>query len=137
MIAGFLYLICGVLLWIGKIIFFVFIILSINGGSSNFDEPYNNMSVLVFVINLFTIFFRLGSVYIIKLMYKHVCTLEEYMHEKEHAESIQSLGQRNTNEDKLVDDEEITEDQLYKKNQNPFITGRKKDEDNEEEEINF
>ena len=65
MIAGFLYLICGVLLWIGKIIFFVFIILSINGGSSNFDEPYNNMSVLVFVINLFTIFFRLGSVYII------------------------------------------------------------------------
>ena len=70
-------------------------------------------------------------------MYKHVCTLEEYMHEKEHAEFIQSLGQRNTNEDKLVDDEEITEDQLYKKNQNPFITGRKKDEDNEEEEINF
>ena len=37
----------------------------------------------------------------------------------------------------MVEDEEITEEQIYKKNENPLITGRKKEEDNEDEEINF
>ena len=60
-----------------------------------------------------------------------------YIHEKEHAEFIQSLGQKNSKEDRLVEDEEITEEQIYKKNENPLITGRKKEEDNEDEEINF
>ena len=66
-------------------------------------------------------------------MYGDVCKLEEYIHEKEHAELIQSLG---TYQDKLCDDEEITEENLYAGRNNPFVKGREKKED-EEVEINF
>ena len=137
MIAGFIYLIGGSLLWIGKIIYFIFLLISKNKGDDSFEYSYTNIYLIVFMINILTISFRLGVTYFVKLMYKPVCTLEEYIHEKEHAEFVQSLGQKNSNEDKLIDDEEVTEEQLYQKNQNPFITGRKKEEDNEDEEINF
>lgn len=137
MIAGFLYLIGGLLLWIGKIVYFIILIISINKGNSSFENTYENLYLIVFMINVLTVFFRLGVTYLVKLMYKPVCILEEYIHEKEHAEFVQSLGQKNSNDDKLVEDEEVTEEQLYQKNQNPFITGRKKEEDNEDEEINF
>ena len=106
-------------------------------GESDFDEAYGNIYLIVFMLNILCIFFRLGATYIIKLMYKPVCILEEYMHEKDHAKFIQSLSQNNPNGDKLVEDDEVTEEQLYQKKQNPFITGRKKEEDNDEEEINF
>ena len=137
MIAGFLYLIGGLLIWMGKLIYSIFIIISKNKGDNKFEDSYDGIFLVVFMINILTVFFRLGATYLVKLMYKPVCTLEEYIHEKEHAEFIQSLAQKKTNEDKLIDDEEVTEDQLYNKNQNPFITGRKKEEDNEDEEINF
>ena len=136
-VAGFLYLIGGLLLWIGKIIFSIVMIIQRTKGESDFDEAYGNIYLIVFMLNILCIFFRLGATYIIKLMYKPVCILEEYMHEKDHAKFIQSLSQNNPNGDKLVEDDEVTEEQLYQKNQNPFITGRKKKEDNEDEEINF
>ena len=137
MIAGFLYLIGGIVFWIGKIIYFIILIISINKGDSSFEDTYKNIYLIVFMMNILTVFFRLGVTCLVKLMYKPVCTLEEYIHEKEHAEFVQSLGQKNASDDKLVDDVEVTEEQLYQKNQNPFITGRKKQEDNEDEEINF
>lgn len=136
-VAGFLYLIGGLLLWIGKIIFSIVMIIQRTKGESDFDEAYGNIYLIVFMLNILCIFFRLGATYIIKLMYKPVCILEEYMHEKDHAKFIQSLSQNNPNGDKLVEDDEVTEEQLYQKKQNPFITGRKKEEDNDEEEINF
>ena len=137
MIAGFLYLIGGLLIWIAKIIYSIILMISRNSGDNSFEDSYQNIFLIVFVINILTIIFRLGASYLIKLMYKPICTLEEYIHEKEHAEFIQSLGQKNSKEDRLVEDEEITEEQIYKKNENPLITGRKKEEDNEDEEINF
>ena len=69
-------------------------------------------------------------------MFSDVCVLEEYIHEKEHAEFIQSLGTRGDDE-KLCEDEEITEEKLYQTKGNPLITGRKKKEENEEEEVQF
>ena len=137
MIAGFLYLIGGSAFWLGKLIFFIIMLILSRKDDKSFEDSYENIQWIVFIMNILTIFLRLGSAYIIKLMYKPVCSLESYFHEKEHAEFVQSLGKRNPNEDKLVEDDEITEDQLYPKNQNPFIKGREKKEDNEDEEINF
>jgi hypothetical protein len=137
MIAGFLYLIGGLLSWIAKIIYSIILIILRSKGEDSFEDSYQNIYLIVFMVNILIIFFRLGATYLIKLIYKPICTLEEYIHEKEHAEFIQSLGQKNSKEDRLVEDEEITEEQIYKKNENPLITGRKKEEDNEDEEINF
>ena len=137
MIAGFLYLIGGLLLWIGKIVYFIILVILRSKGDSSFENSYDNIYLIVFMMNVLTVFFRLGVTYLVKLMYKPVCILEDYIREKEHAEFIQSLAQKNTNEDKLVNEDEVSEEQLYQNNQNPFITGRKKEEDNEDEEINF
>ena len=63
-----------------------------------------------------TIFFRLIACYLVKkLLYNNVCKLEEYIHEREHAEFIQSLGTQNPIDAKLCEDEEITEEKLYAK----------------------
>ena len=137
MIAGFLYLIGGLILWMGKLVYSVIMMIEISNGDTSFEESYSSVIFVSFMLNILIVFFRLLSTYFIKLMYKPVCSLEEYIHEKEHAEFIQSLGQKNNNDDKLIEDEEVTEEQLFKKNQNPFITGREKKEDNEDEEINF
>ena len=134
--AGFLYLIGGVLIWLFKIIYFIYLIISEKLDTS-YTEIYGSAMYLVsFLINLLVIFFRLASVYLIKLMFPDIENLEEYIHEKEHAELIQSLATKG-DDDKLVEDDEITEEILYKKKNNPFITGREKKEENEEEEINF
>ena len=134
--AGFLYLIGGVLIWLFKIIYFIYLIISEKLDTS-YTEIYGSAMYLVsFLINLLVIFFRLASVYLIKVMFPDIENLEEYIHEKEHAELIQSLATKG-DDDKLVEDDEITEENLYKKKNNPFITGREKKEENEEEEINF
>ena len=134
--AGFLYLIGGVLLWIGKLVYSVIIMVEKDEGEIDFEEKYGkSLYLIVFIINTLTIFFRLGAVYLIKQIYKPICILEEYIHEKEHAEFVQSLGKENSPDDKLINDEEVSEDQLYEKDKNPFITGRNKKEDNEDEEI--
>lgn len=137
MIAGFLYLIGGGAFWLGKLIYFIIMLILKSKDNTTYEDSYESVQWVVFLMNFLTIFLRLGSAYVIKLMYKPVCSLESYFHEKEHAEFVQSLGKRNTNEDKLIEDEEINEDQLYPNNQNPFIKGREKKEDNEDEEINF
>ena len=137
MIAGFMYLIGGLVLWMGKLVYCIIMMIERTNGNTSFEESYGNIILVSFMLNILTVFFRLGSAYFIKLMYKPVCALEDYIHEKEHAEFIQSLGQKNNNDDKLIEDEEVTEDDLFKKNQNPFITGREKKEDNEDEEIKF
>ena len=108
-IGGFLYLIGGLLLWMGKIIYFIILIIQKTKGNFDFEDSYENIYMLVFALNILTIFFRLGVTFLVKQMYKHVCTLEEYIHEKDHAKFIQSLSQNNPTEDKLVDDEEVTE----------------------------
>ena len=137
MIAGFLYLIGGLILWMGKLIYSVIMMIERSSGDTSFEESYGNIIMVPFMLNVLVVFFRLGCTYFIKIMYKPVCSLEEYIHEKEHAEFIQSLAQKNNKDEKLIEDEEITEDQLFNKNNNPFITGREKKEDNEDEEINF
>lgn len=137
MIAGFLYLIGGLILWMGKLIYSVIMMIERSSGDTSFEESYGNIIMVPFMLNILVVFFRLGCTYFIKIMYKPVCSLEEYIHEKEHAEFIQSLAQKNNKDEKLIEDEEITEDQLFNKNNNPFITGREKKEDNEDEEINF
>jgi len=135
-IAGFLYLICGIIIWMYKIIFLIYLIIS-EELETDFEESYSEYVYLIsFLLNLLTIFFRLVACYLVKkLLYNNVCKLEEYIHEREHAEFIQSLGTQNPIDAKLCEDEEITEEKLYEKNQNPFITGREKKEENEEEEI--
>ena len=134
--AGFLYLIGGVLLWLYKIIFFIYLILS-DKMHTDYKKTYEDSIYLVsFLINLLVIFFRLAAVYMIKSIFPDIEKLEEYIHEREHAELIQSLGIKGP-DDILCDDEEIKEENLYKKKKNPFITGREKKEETEEEEINF
>ena len=135
--AGFLYLIGGVIIWLYKIIYFIYLLVA-----GKLDDKYvaaytESIYLVSFLIGLIVIFFRLGTVYLIKLMFPDILKLEEYIHEKEHAELIQSLGNKGNDEDKLVEDDEITEESLYKRKNNPFITGREKKEENEEEEINF
>ena len=135
-VAGLLYLIGGSLFWIGKLVYSVIIMIEKSDGEIDFEDKYGkNIYLIVFILNMITVFFRFGSVYLIKQIYKPICTLEEYLREKEHADFVQSLGQGNSKEDKLVNDEGSTEDQLYEKDKNPFITGRNKKEENEDEEI--
>ena len=134
--AGFLYLIGGVFIWLFKIIYFIYLIISEELDTSYTEVYGSSMYLVSFLINLLVIFFRLGSVYLIKVMFPDIENLEDYIHEKEHAELIQSLATKG-DDDKLVEDDEITEENLYKKKNNPFITGREKKEENEEEEINF
>ena len=121
----------------GKLIYSVIMMIERSSGDTSFEESYGNIIMVPFMLNVLVVFFRLGCTYFIKIMYKPVCSLEEYIHEKEHAEFIQSLAQKNNKDEKLIEDEEITEDQLFNKNNNPFITGREKKEDNEDEEINI
>ena len=134
--AGFLYLIGGIIIWLYKMIFFIYLLLT-EKLETDYDIEYgDSIFIISFLMNLLTIFIRLGVCYLIKNMFSDVCVLEEYIHEKEHAEFIQSLGTRA--EEKLCEDDEITEDKLYAKNQNnPFITERKKGDEKEEEEVNF
>ena len=132
---GFLYLIGGVILWLYKMVFFVYLIIS-DKIEKDYSTAYNDsMYLLSFLINLLVIFVRLSGVYLIKAMFPDIEKMEEFIHEKDHAELVQTLG--NQGEDKLCEDEEITEENLYNRKNNPFITGREKKEDNEEEEINF
>jgi hypothetical protein len=133
---GFLYLIGGIIVWLYKMIFFIYLLLS-EKLETDYEIAYSESIFIVsFLMNLLTIFIRLGVCYLIKNMFSDVCVLEEYIHEKEHAEFIQSLGTKA--EEKLCEDDEITEDKLYAQNQNnPFITGRKKGDEKEEEEVNF
>ena len=137
--AGLIYLIGGLLIWIYKLIYFICLVLSEDLQKKYVEIYTDSIYMVCFIINLLAIFFRVGSCYMIKNMYTDVCSLEEFIHEKEHAAFLQSLGTYNGGEDRNNDDEEINEDKLYtNNNNNPFITGRrKKDEDNEEEEICF
>lgn len=134
--AGFLYLIGGIIIWLYKMIFFIYLLLT-DKLETDYDIEYgDSIFIISFLMNLLTIFIRLGVCYLIKNMFSDVCVLEEYIHEKEHAEFIQSLGTKA--EEKLCEDDEITEDKLYAQNQNnPFITGRKKGDEKEEEEVNL
>ena len=134
--AGFLYLIGGIIIWLYKMIFFIYLLLT-DKLETDYDSEYgDSIFIISFLMNLLTIFIRLGVCYLIKNMFSDVCVLEEYIHEKEHAEFIQSLGTKA--EEKLCEDDEITEDKLYAQNQNnPFITGRKKGDEKEEEEVNL
>jgi hypothetical protein len=133
---GFLYFIGGIIIWLYKMIFFIYLLLT-EKLETDYDIAYgDSIFIISFLMNLLTIFIRLGVCYLIKIMFSDVCVLEEYIHEKEHAEFIQSLGTRA--EEKLCEDDEITEDKLYAQNQNnPFITGRKKGDEKEEEEVNL
>lgn len=135
-IGGFTYLIGGAILWVYKMILFVYLIVS-DKMKEDYNKVYNDsMYLLSFLINLLVIFLRLYAVYLMRDMFPDIEKLEEYIHERDHAELVQSLGTKG--EYKLSEDEEITEENLYKKkNKNPFITGREKKEENEEEEINF
>ena len=136
-IGGFLYLIGGSIVWLYKIIFLIYIIIT-EDLENDYEEIYAEIIYLVcFLINLITIFFRLLSCYLIKQMFSDVCKLEDYIQEKEHAEFVQSLGVQGGIDGKLCEDDEITEEKLYEQKNNPFITGREKKEENEEEEICF
>ncbi len=134
-IGGFLYLIGGSIIWMYKIAYLLYLIIS-EELEMDYETPYSDYIYLIsFLLNLVTIFFRLLACYLVKKLFSDVCKLEDYIHEREHAEFIQSLGVQNANDPKLYEDEEITEEKLYQQNKNPFITGREKKEDNEEEEI--
>ena len=102
MIAGFLYLIGGLILWMGKLIYSVIMMIERSSGDTSFEESYGNIIMVPFMLNVLVVFFRLGCTYFIKIMYKPVCSLEEYIHEKEHAEFIQSLAQKNNKDEKLI-----------------------------------
>ena len=136
--AGFTYLIGGITFWVLKIIYFI-ILISSDNLENKYGKTYSDSIYLVsFMINLLVIFFRMGACYNIKGLYAYVCRLEDFLHEKEQAEFLQSLGTKGENDERLCDDEEITEGDLIKDNKkNPFITGRQKKEETEEEEICF
>ena len=133
--AGFLYLIGGSIVWLYKIAFLIYIIVS-DDLDHDYERIYSKMVYLIcFLINLITIFFRLFSCYLIKKYFTDVCKLEEYIHEKEHAIFIQSLAtQEGGLEGKLIEDDEMDEEKLYSQN-NPFISGRDKKDELEDEEI--
>jgi hypothetical protein len=133
--AGFLYLIGGSIVWLYKIAFLIYIIVS-DDLDHDYERIYSKMVYLIcFLINLITIFFRLFSCYLIKKYFTDVCKLEEYIHEKEHAIFIQSLAtQEGGFEGKLIEDDEMDEEKLYSQN-NPFISGRDKSDEKEDEEI--
>jgi len=132
--AGFLYLIGGSIVWLYKIAYLIYIIVS-DDLDHDYERVYSKMIYLIcFLINLLTIFFRLFSCYLIKKYFTEVCKLEEYIHEKEHAIFIQSLATQEGFEGKLCEDDEMDEEKLYSQN-NPFISGRDKSDEKEEEEI--
>ena len=134
-IGGLLYLIGGILVWLSRLFYFVYLILS-NDLNVKYGENYSTAIFLIsFVINMFCVFFRMGASYIVKKMYADVCTLEEFLHEKEQADFLQSLGTKGENDERLCEDEEINVKDLTSKN--PFISGRKKKDEDEEEEICF
>ena len=134
-VGGFLYLVLGIIAWLYKIINVIYLIISGNL-ESDYDKKYSDFLYLIcFLINLITIFFRLFSCYLMKKNFSDILKLEEYRHEKAHAEFIQSLA-TNIDVTKLCEDEEITEEQLYARQNNPLI-GRRGINENEEEEINF
>ena len=131
--AGIIYAVGGLLIWFYKLIYFILLLVS-EDLQDKYEDSYTDSTYLIcFFINLLAIFFRVGACYMIKKIYNDISSLEDLLHEKEHAAFLQSLGTQNGG-----DDEEITEEALYKNDKNPFLTGRKKkDEENEEEEINF
>ena len=132
--AGFLYLIGGSIVWLYKIAFLIYIIVS-DDLDHDYERIYSKMVYLIcFLINLLTIFFRLFSCYLIKKYFSDVCKLEEYIHEKEHAIFIQSLAAQEGLDGKLCEDDEMDEEKLYSQN-NPFISGREKKDEFEDEEI--
>lgn len=132
---GFLYLVLGTIAWLYKIINVIYLIISGNL-ETDYGKQYSDFLYLIcFLINLITIFFRLFSCYLMKKLFSDILKLEEYRHEKAHAEFLQSLA-TNIDVTKLCEDEEITEEQLYARQNNPFVGGREKNE-NEEEEICF
>ena len=136
-IAGFLYLIGGTIIWLYKIGFLIYLIIS-EDLDNDYETLYSNSIYLIcFFINLLTVFFRLFACYLIKKIFSDVCKLEDFIHEKEHAEFIQSLGTQEGYDGKLCEDDEMTEEKLFENKKNPFITGREKKEENEEEEICF
>ncbi len=137
-IGGYLYLIGGSILWLAKVIYFIVIIIS-DKIEDDYEKKYADSVYLIsFLINLLIIFARVGACYIVRNAYPLVCKVEEFSHEKEQAEFLQSLGTKGENDERLCDDEEITEGDLIKDNKkNPFITGRQKKEETEEEEICF
>ena len=124
LIAGFLYLIGGGLLWVYKMVFFVYLIVS-DTMEKDYSTIYNDsMYLLSFLINLLVIFDRLAVVYLIRGMFPDIEKLEVFIHEREHAELVQSLGVKR--DERLCEDEEITEENLYNRKNNPFFTGREK-----------
>jgi len=132
-IGGFFYLVGGGCVWLYKIIYFTYLIL---GDGLNYYEPeYSNATyILIFIINLLSIGLRLLAAYFIKKLYPDIITWENIIKAKEQAEFVKSLG--NSGDNKISEDEEITEDKLAQSKNNPFLTGRKKEDDNEEEEYN-
>ena len=127
---GFLYLIGGLIVWLLKVGYYIYLILS-SGLSEHYKETFSNSFYIVsFLISIIVLFFRLGAAYFTKAMYADVCLLEVYIHEKEHAELIQSLATQNEDE-KIINDDEIGN------KKNPFRSGREKKEDDEEIEFNI
>ena len=134
-IGGYLYLIGGSILWLAKVIYFIVIIIS-DKIEDDYEKKYADSVYLIsFLINLLIIFARVGACYIVRNAYPLVCKVEEFSHEKEQAEFLQSLGTKGEGDARIAEDEEITEDTLYKKSKNPFLHGRAKKDDNEEEEV--
>ncbi len=136
-IGGFLYLIVGILVWLSRIIYFIYLVVSGNLQNDYTENYANYIYFISFLLSILTIFFRIGSCYLIKKMYADVCTYEEFLHEKEQADFLQSLGTKGENDERLYEDEEITVESLGQNNKNPFITGRKKKGEDDEEEIHF
>ena len=135
-IGGLLYLIGGIIVWLSKLSYSVYLILSDNIYIKYGNNYSTSVYLISFIINLFSVFIRVGACYIVKKMYADVCTLEDFLHEKEQADFLQSLGTKGSNDDRLCDDEEeIDINNLTSKN--PFINKRKKKDDDEEEEICF
>ena len=134
-VGGFLYLILGISMWLYKLTYYCIFIFS-DSMEKSFDTNFGeSLYFICFLINLFVVFMRIGACCLIKKNFNDVKLLEVYNHEKDHAQFIQSLGTQDA--DRLCDDEEITEDKLYSQNKNnPFVTGRQR-KDDEEEEICF
>ena len=134
-VGGFLYLILGISMWLYKLTYYCIFIFS-DSMEKSFDTNFGeSLYFICFLINLFVVFMRIGACCLIKKNFNDVKLLEVYNHEKDHAQFIQSLGTQDG--DRLCDDEEITEDKLYSQNKNnPFVSGRQR-KDDEEEEICF
>lgn len=140
-VGGFIYLILGILLWLFKLVYICYMIFT-DLIYDYFEENYSekNIYFIVFLLDLFTIFLRIPACYFVKKLYYDVCKLEEYIHEKEHAQFLESLGSSIGGEG-LLNEEEITEEQLYQRKTKFDARGnpiKNKDEIEEnEEEIRF